>query len=123
MPASLAFPMPSRSQTLGWRTRTELVFQGDRVVELELRDGDVVRSETGMIWLTESGRAGDILLRAGEAMTIAGERRFWVSSFGASLLSIVSRHGLSRWSIECLNSRGGLGGWLRRLGRRLGLGA
>lgn len=121
MNAALAFPVSRRNQQLGWRTRTELVFQGDRVVELHLRDGDEIRGEDGTIWLTETGRPQDVMLRAGATLRIDGKRQFWVSSFGTSRLSIISEQALSRWSIDCLNSHGALMRLLRRFGHLTGI--
>jgi hypothetical protein len=56
-------------------------------------------------------------------MTVQGERQFWVSSFGLSLLSIVSRESLSRWSMACLNSRSLWNTVLRRAARLFGIAA
>jgi hypothetical protein len=66
----------------GSPTRLEIGLDEDRLVKIDARAGDVLRSDAGVVWATIPGRFDDILLRPGSTHRVAADACVFLSGFG-----------------------------------------
>jgi hypothetical protein len=98
---------------LGWQTRTDIELR-DGTLSLQVRPGDLLRSDAGTVWVTVEGQGQDILLLSGQSHRMDADAVVHVSGFGPASLTVIGRHaarlqspllpGLSSW-IAALRSR------------------
>lgn len=75
------------SRPFGIGTRTEIRLD-DRLVNLSVQAGDLLRSEGGLVWATVDGEADDILLGRGDVHVVPRDGTLRVSAFGAARLEV-----------------------------------
>jgi len=76
---------------LGWQTRTAIELH-DGTLSLQVRPGDLLRSDAGTVWLTVDGQGQDILLLPGQSHRMDTDAVVHVSGFGPASLAVIGRH-------------------------------
>lgn len=90
---AITSPLPSTTPAARpptWPGRAEYALSGDGLLTLSVRDGDLLRSETGVLWITRDGHLRDLVLKPGAGHRVQGHARLRVSAFGAARLSVIA---------------------------------
>lgn len=73
-----------------WPGRAEFALTDRSLLTLSVRDGDLLRSESGAIWITRDGHLRDLVLAPGAGHRVQGDARLLVSGFGAARLTVIA---------------------------------
>lgn len=75
---------------LPWPGRAEYALSGHGLLTLSVHNGDLLRCETGVLWITRDGHLRDLVLKPGAGHRVQGPARLRVSAFGAARLSVIA---------------------------------
>lgn len=75
---------PSARHGHGTNDASEISLSERRIVSIQARAGQRLRSESGTVWATVEGRGDDILLRPGETHRLESDARIHLSGFDAA---------------------------------------
>lgn len=78
------------AQGPSWPDRAEFTLTEGSLITLNVRDGDLLRSESGAVWITRDGHLRDIVLAPGAGHRVRGPARLRVSGFGAAHLAVIA---------------------------------
>lgn len=82
----------STEPTYGLHTCTVLKLQAARIEAFDLRRGDMLRSESGVVWGTLDGRLDDVLITPDRPFAMPADGQVRLSALGdPAVLSIVTR--------------------------------
>lgn len=76
------------SRPFGIGTRTEIRLDGQQLLTLSVRTGDLLRSAGGTVWATVDGEPDDILLAPDDVHVLPRDCELRVSAFGHARMEV-----------------------------------